>query len=323
MRNAECGGEMLLRGALAVKSAISNRKSVIANRLSACLLAFLAASSLYAADVPFAEPDAPGMMSAPALTANLLQNGGFETGKFWPAHWEPVDKFGTLWVEGGTEGKRCLRMDTNIQDTQWAEWNTKALKLGDAALLRAQGNPDSLAMDPIPAPPQKLPTQAPYYDTVGGNHGIHYRSDFIKLDPGAIYRFIVAARTTAGGEPKVFIKGFFDESITTDQGRTVIKRDAGNAMLTLVKCNENWKRWVCVFHPARWKSMNNYKPLQPDWLRVDLYAYWPAGIYEFDNAQLEVIGHEAITAPPPPQAPEPKKSMPVAPTTEDEFPVIK
>lgn len=304
----------------------TDRGRGIGRRVAAGMAVILlaAAMPLFAAEVPFAEADAPEMMKAAALSGNLLPNGSFEAGRHWPFRWEPTDKLGTIWAEGGTDGKRCLRMDTDILDTQWAEWNARALRFAAEAAARGNGDAQTLPADPIPDPPKKLPTKAPYYDTVGGIHGVHYRSDFIKCAPGAIYRFTVDARSPSPGEPKVFIKGFYDETMKTEKGPLVIKRDAGNAMLTLVKCNAEWQRWVCVFHPARWKSTLNYKPLRVEWLRVDLYSYWPQGVYEFDNARLEIVGYEqAAPAPAPDAAPAEPKSQPVEPTDEDAFPVIK
>jgi hypothetical protein len=198
---------------------------------------------------------------------------------------------------------------------------------------------------------------------VGGNHGIHYRCEFIRVAPGAIYRLSLDARNTCGGEPMVFVKGFFDrprmndtfeprapsahtdthsmrrteflnspyrvhlcaakppvvKDMMTESGEQVLKREIYRVERTLHGSDGEWRRFATVFHPALSKSTVEGKPKQPEWLRVELYAYWPVGVYEFDNVRLEIVGHEEIQPPPAP-AKEPEK--PAKPLKDDEFPVF-
>lgn len=61
---------------------------------------------------------------------------------------------------------------------------------------------------------------------------------------------------------------------------------------TYVQCRtggEGWHRFAQVFHPTR------HTPAVRE-MRVMLYAYWPPGVYWFDNAVLEPIDDEAYAA---------------------------
>jgi hypothetical protein len=156
---------------------------------------------------------------------------------------------------------------------------------------------------------------------VAGLHGIHYRSDYVPLEPGAVYRFSVDARSD-GGTPKVFIKGFVDQRVRTEQGVRVLKRNAYRAPLTLHGCGREWRRFARVFHPARSKSTYRARLIQPQYLRVELYAYWPPGNYQFDNVRLDIVGYEKVRreAEEPEDRPEDETFVPER--TEDGFPVL-
>ena len=247
------------------------------------------------------------LMQMKALSGNLLKNPSFEQGRYWPYNWEPTDRLGTLWIKGGTNGKRCLRIFNNILEGQWLSWNRKVFELVKQAEQKTGGRPQSLPANPVPAPPDRLPTKPPYLDTVAANHGIHYRSDYVRIRPGAIYRFSVDARSDPKGAPMVFIKGFFDQKRKTEQGEVVLKRNAYRAPMTLHGCGKQWQRFARVFHPER----SNCR-----------YAIVPVAKYDFDNLRLEIVGHEPIRRQPEAE-PEKKEKTPKPELREDEFPVFK
>lgn len=227
------------------------------------------------------------VMQKEALSKNLLPNGSFEKGRYWPAGWEPIDRLGTFWTKGGTDGDKCMRIFTNVLDTQWVRWNKKVRETIENVAKRNGGDPQSASSNPLPQPPKRKETSPPYYDTVAGLHGIHYRSRRVKLKPGAIYRISIDARTEAGkAEPIVFVKSFFEF-----RG---VMRNAGRAPLHLYDCGEKWKRYARVFHPAEWTSTVRGKPITPEKLEVQIYAYWPPGNYYFDNVQLHIVGHQEV-----------------------------
>jgi len=251
-----------------------------------------------------------------ALSPNLIKNHSFEQGRYWPFDWDPTDGLGIFWVPGGSDGKRCVKLYTDVLDEQWVKWNDKVLKIVEEASKRTGGQPQKLPKNPVPDAPHRAPTAPPYYDTVAGLHGIHYRSGMVKVAPGAIYRVSVDARADTHGEPKVFTKGFF-------RWRGLM-RNAGRAPMTLYGCGKQWKRFARVFTPADWKSTLNDKPVSPEFLQVQLYAYWPVGNYYFDNVRLEIVGYKKLEparkkARQPAEQPE-KKGTPKL--GEDEFPVF-
>ena len=277
--------------------------------------------------VPYDNAQSFDAMKMKATSANLLVNGSFELGRYWPYGWDATDGLTTFWAPGGTDGKLCLRIYTDVLD---AQWKTRDDEVRHAVSL-AGPDPQALPKDPVPPPPPRADTNPPYYDTVAGNHGVHYRSAFIPVSPGAIYRFSIDARTDekTEGTPRVFVKGFFDEKMQTRDGVQVVRRDAYDAMMILDPCDSQWRRYVLVCHPAKSKSTMGGKPLLPEFLQVQIFGYWKPGNYYFDNARLEIVGREepepqkaASPSAPAPGAMVPKKDEPARPLRDDEFPVF-
>lgn len=260
------------------------------------------------------------LMQMDSSSGNLLGNGSFELGRYWPSGWQATDGLSTFWVEGGTDGKRCMKVFTNVLDDQWSAHEKKVRAAVDA--VRASGrDPQKLPRSPLPPTPPRRPTRPPYYDTVGGLHGVHYRSEYVRCKPGAIYRFSVDARNDGRGEPRVFIKGFFDQKMKTGKGVEVVRRNAYRAPMILDPCGEEWCRYVRLFHPSRSQSTLGKKPLATEFLQVQLYAYWPVGDYYFDNVRLDIVGIEGEVEPQPePQDEDENEDQPEL--GEDEFPVF-
>jgi len=271
--------------------------------------------------VPYDNEASFDVMQMRPLSGNLLANGSFEEGRYWPRGWEATDGLTTFWIAGGTDGHRCLRICTDVLDAQWKARFDQVRAAVEAATRRAGGDPQALPEDPVPPAPERIPTQPPYYDTVAGLHGVHYRSAYVKIAPGAVYRFCIDARTEAVGEPKVFVKGFFDQRMQTRDGVQTVRRDAYRAPIFLDPCDEQWRRYARLFHPSRSKSTLDKQPLKAEWLQVQIYAYWQPGDYYFDNARLEIVGMEE---PPPAATPkrEAKPEQPAPKLPEDEFPVF-
>ncbi len=277
--------------------------------------------------IPYDNESSAEAMQMKALSANLVANGSFEAGRYWPYGWQPTDGLSTFWDTGGTDGARCIRIYTDVLDGQWKARDEEVTTAWQAALRRA-ADPQSLAENPIPTPPARLPTHPPYYDTVGGLHGVHYRGDYVPCTPGAIYRFSIDARTDAVGAPKVFLKGFFDQQMETRDGVQTVRRDAYQAPIFLDPCDGQWRRYARLFHPSKSQATLDGKPLKPQYLQVQIYAYWKPGSYYFDNARLDIVG----TEPPEPKAaerpeaePKPKaaSAAPAPNLKEDEYPVFK
>jgi len=266
------------------------------------------------------------LMQMKSLSGNLLSNGGFELGRYWPSGWQATDGLSTFWVGGASEGRRCMRLFTNVLREQWNDHDTRVRHTVDA-IVKAGRDPQKLPTSPLPPPPERLPTRPPYYDTVGGLDGVHYRSEYIKCEPGAIYRFSVDARNEGKGEPRVFIKGFFDQKMKTANGVEVVRRNSYRAPMILDPCGEQWRRYVRLFHPSRSKSTLGAKPLPTEYIQVQLYAYWPVGNYYFDNVRIDIVGREAPEQPEAeqqPAEPEPDEKEQEEPPKLDEhgFPIF-
>ncbi len=273
--------------------------------------------------IPYATQDARDVMQMEAKSGNLLQNGSFETGRYWPYGWEATDGLSTFWVPGGTDGRLCLRICTDVLDAQWKARSEEVRAAVDGAARQAGGDPQSLPESPVPPPPDRIPTQPPYYDTVAGLHGVHCRSDYVQCAPGAVYRFSIDARTEAEGEPKVFIKGFFDQRMKTKEGYQVVRRDAYQAPIFLSPCDGQWRRYARLFHPSQSKSTLGGEELKAEWLQVQVYAYWKPGDYYFDNVRLDIVGMEEREPKKKAEQPKsPKVPEPAPRVGEDEFPVF-
>jgi len=246
--------------------------------------------------LPYVSARAEGIAKKTALSPNLVPNPSFEKGRYWPYEWEACDKFGVMWARGGTDGKRYIKLDTMIIEAQWLPWNMKVIEEWGKLNERTKGKPQSVPRDPVPTPPNKQPCTAPYYDTVGGLHGVHYKGPFVKAKRGAIYRVMVDARADTVGGPGAFVwfKGFMDETRRMEGGMTTLKRNAYRYQCKLHGLGKQWKRFAWEAHPALSKSTYKNKPTQPDWYQVQLYGYWGPGIYEFDNVRLDIIGYEEV-----------------------------
>jgi hypothetical protein len=253
-----------------------------------------------------------------------------------------MDKLSTYWVEGGTDGKRCLRIWTAMDDEQWSA-NEKAMRAAVDAVIARGLDPQKLAEDPRPAAPEPKLARPPYYSSVGGLHGVHYRSEYIDVKPGAVYRFSVDCRNGGRlkggkapevkgedlpgggtGTPRVFVKGFFTRTRDTRDGEQLFRANIYRAPMILDPCDTQWRRYARLLHPARSTGTFEQRRVAVEQLQVQLYAYWPIGNYYFDNVRLEIVAWED-----PPEVdpvPDPDREPaeePPPPLGEDEFPVFE
>lgn len=240
---------------------------------------------------------AAGALLAEPPAHNLIANGDFETAAGdHPAHWQqaegedeittrkkeflngpPVriflDGLTCFWVADplGKSGK-CLKQDSDVLLTEF----------------RARRDEMRLPQPP-PARP-KTPTRPPKYDTVGGSEGVHFYSDFVDVKPDTRYALSVDyLMGENAGAPKLWIKAYRDMDGW--------KRVAFKKYLDLKGGSRTaWKHYETSFNPTKLDREHAIH-----WMRVDLYAYWPAGTYYFDNVRLVEVGPEP-PAPPRPDA---------------------
>jgi len=132
------------------------------------------------------------------------------------------------------------------------------------------------------------------------NYGVAWYGDWIALEAGATYRFSCRYKSM-GPTPKIFLKGYhaFDATdLSPAQRREVYRRQVHPG-----GPGGQWNTVVADFVPSVFN-----KGQVPTFLKVDLYAYYPAGIIYWDDIVLKKVRDvdpTAVIAPPP--SPEAKK----------------
>ncbi len=127
-------------------------------------------------------------------------------------------------------------------------------------------------------------------EDVAGTAGALYYSEFFPVEEGATYRFQCRWKTT-GSAAKVFVKCYdelpteFRTSSAVDPARTE-KREVYRSQQNLQGSPGVWNVQTEDFTPQ-------HTQFTPRWGRVMLYAYWPAGVVEWDDVVVKQV------APPP------------------------
>ncbi len=194
------------------------------------------------------------MLLAAALQAgeNLLPNGSFDEGGKEALHWEKTDNLTSFWRNDGQRG-RILELDTRPDRKQvLAYWKER------------KRNPD------VSAPKAVIPEEP--LKSIGSNEGTALDSMLLDVKPGQDYKLSVDYR--GAGTPFVWIKGFMihpKRKTLTDCYQTRLAPPGGAA--------DRWRSCSITFRPTP----------QTVKMKVRIYAYWPAGVYWFDNVRLEEI----------------------------------
>lgn len=201
--------------------------------------------------------------AAPFLRAgeNLIPNGTFDEGEPAAAHWERADGL-TSFFETEEGRGRIVKMDTLVDRDQALEW-TKAFKA-----------------DPALKPPAKKPIAPSSYGSIGGNEGVMLDSELVDCKPGQNYKLTVDFK--GDGKPFVWIKGFLmhpTRKVLVDGYQTRLEPDKPS--------KTEWRTFSIGFNPTA-KSPRIQK------FKVRLYAYWPNGLYFFDNVRVEEISPEEM-----------------------------
>ena len=192
---------------------------------------------------------------------NLIPNGTFDEGAPYAAHWERADGL-TSFFEAEEGRGRIVKMDTLVDRDQALEW-AKAFKA-----------------DPTLKPPAKRPIAPASYGSIGGNEGVMLDSELIDCKPGQDYKLTVDFK--GDGKPFVWIKGFLmhpARQVLVDGYQT--RLEPGKPSAT------EWRTFSIGFNPTA-KSPRIQK------IKVRLYAYWPNGLYYFDNVRVEEITPEEM-----------------------------
>jgi len=232
----------------------------------------------------------------------LNRNGAFDGGS---KGWDKPDNVSTFLKPGPKGRGKILRVRTDLARDPWLKYR-RSLRLGRAD----------------PAKPPKI-RQDKSYSSVAGLEGVHYRSEFIKAAPGMRY-WLLADHKGPGGA-KVFVKGFrktpyaldgLPESSLAQMGITpeqfaampaarrkaIIAADARkHPQRYLRECY----RWYlnCAASKGKWKHFaapfppRGGLPKNIEWLQIQIYSYWPAGEYLWDNVHLHADPHQKAPLP--------------------------
>jgi len=193
----------------------------------------------------------------------LLPNGALEAAdpadSSRPACWDRPDGLGVRWEaapddpDGGQPRGKSIRMDTSVSEKAMVErWRAAGITNWD-----------------IPKPA----------DTeVAATYGLSYYSDAIPVKSGQAYRVTVDFKAPEAGEGgKVWVRGYGE-----------FHGEKRRRYETVVFCRVPDGRWTTisqVFHPTK------HRPEVAE-MRVMLYAYWPPGVYWFDNVRIDPVSDE-------------------------------
>jgi hypothetical protein len=198
-----------------------------------------------------------------AAAENLLPNGSFDDGDKTAAHWEPANGLTTFYETEPGHG-RIVRLDTLVDRKQAMDW-AKAF-----------------AADPTLPVPAKKPIPPDSYGSIGGNEGVALDSELIDCVPGQNYK--LTADVKGVGKPFVWIKGFLwhpARKAWVDGYQTRLEPPGAST--------NKWTTFSIGFNPTA-RSPRVAK------MKVRLYAYWPNGLYWFDNIRIEAITPEEMDA---------------------------
>jgi len=198
---------------------------------------------------------------------NLVRNPGFEEGDRHPAHWSRCDGLTQFWEKDELRGGRCLRIFTRVCNEEYHR-RLEEMKQEDP---------------PPPKPPR--PIRGAGYDTVGGNDGVAFWSDWIDVKPAMRYRLQADVRSE-GGVPKVFVKGYTEMPLEVDEG--------GRSKKVLIP-RVTYKIYLDCPGGPRWRTSSlEFCPTAAREdvrrMRVMLFAYWPPQNYWFDNIGIFELG---------------------------------
>lgn len=242
------------------------------------------------------KPPEYGDVAQPAeLGKPLNRNGGFEQGH---AGWQEPDRVATFLEPCPREmddGKRghVLRVRTDLERWPYIDY-IRDLRMGKAS----------------PSKPPKIGTDTSF-GSLGGNEGVHFKSEWIKATPGWRYWLSVDFYGPAG---KVFIKGFkktdfaldgMPESslarlkLTAEQFCALPKEKRARLVAEESKLEpENFLRecyrWYinCRGEGGKWNHLTECcpprggLPADVEQIQIQVYSYWPARTYWYDNVHF-------------------------------------
>lgn len=231
-------------------------------------------SGAEAATTSTATPERPT-----SKAVNLVCNGGFELGDKWPAGWlirfprvdlshltdiRALDNLTLFWDSTHSTSGKCIRMDTDV--------NQKEVHRRMEELI---ANPDATRWS-------KTPTRPPKYNTAAGLEGVSLWTEPIAVEKGKIYRMSVDVMGQMQGIffPMMFVRGY---GMAKDvKGRLVTRELYETYVSCRVSGKGQWSHFTQTFCPT------DRTPAVTE-MRATLFAYWPPGIYYWDNVEITEV----------------------------------
>lgn len=249
------------------------------------------------------EPQAEGKAAAKDAK-NLIPNGDFEAGELTPTGWQTVDGLCSFWVkDSDPKHGKVLKFDTDVYQSQGYEWWVKIAK----------------GASPKNAP-KKIPTVGDKYDTIAGNDGVWFWSDYVPVEKGKAYWLTLDVK---GPGILVWLVGYPEKGSTafgSENGAfmEVLQENLSGKPKEMKRGHESfihkyvWKGQLAAGGSDTWKTYSRRdKPFRPTmsgakangvkWVRVLIYPFWPPGEYYVDNVRLteweEKPGERGASAP--------------------------
>jgi hypothetical protein len=114
---------------------------------------------------------------------------------------------------------------------------------------------------------------------IAESYGLSYYSDAIQVKPSQAYRITFDFKGKGGGKVWVRCYGLYEGEMRRRYEKIVMCEGSGN----------DWTTQSAVFHPTRERP-------QVSEMKVMLYAYYPPGLYWFDNIRIVSISPEEYTS---------------------------
>jgi len=112
-------------------------------------------------------------------------------------------------------------------------------------------------------------------------YGLDFYSDWIPIQAGATYRFACRYKTL-GPTPKIFLKGY--HPFPAQHGYPAQRRETYRRQVHPKGGKGEWHTVTADFIPSATRPEHT-----PTFLKVDLYAYWPAGVIYWDDVVLKKV----------------------------------
>lgn len=205
-------------------------------------------------------------------------------------HLIPVEMAGAVYdifgLERPKDPLRMLREDADI-NRRWREGPNLVKNPGFEQPDPSGNGPAhwqpieaQMAWAPNPDGPGKV-LKYDMNKATAASYGLDFYSDWIPIEPGATYRFSCRIKTLAP-TAKIFLKGY--HAFEATDGYPAQRRETYRRQVHPSGEKGQWNSVTADFIPESTRPAH-----APTFLKVDLYAYWPAGVIFWDDIVLKKV----------------------------------